>query len=329
VREAVHSIPDFAFERGGRLAELRVGFATHGSLNRARTNAVLVTHGTSANRHTYDVYIGPGRAFDTERYFVIAVDAIGGGTSSSPKDGLGPDFPRYTIRDMVRAQHHLLTEGLKLSSLVAVGGPSMGAFQALEWGIQHPGFAQGLLLIVPAARAPANIKAVIDTMIEVVKLDPEWNGGRYASNPVEGLRRAGMVFGTWFLSDLYLESLRTPEQYEAALMVMANAFTQWDAVSWMWRYLATREHDVSAPFGGDMAGALRRVTARTLVMPGATDRVLPTFGARELHEGIPGAVLVEIPSVLGHMAQNPLGMGTDTIEHRFVDAALADFLKRL
>ena len=327
MREAVHIIPEFTFECGETLKEMKVGYVTHGALNQRKDNAVLVTHGTSANRHTFDVYIGPGRAFDTDRYFVIAVDAIGGGTSSSPKDGLGIDFPRYSIRDMVKAQHDLVVKGLNLPGILATGGSSMGAFQALEWGIAFPDFMKGLLLIVPAAKAPNSIKAVIDTMIAVVKLDPKWNAGRYTENPTAGLSAAGMVFGAWFLSDLYLESRTTPAAYEEALMVMARAYVNWDAVSWMWRYLASREHDASKPFGGDMKIALGRVRAKTLVMPSATDRVLPLFGAHELRDGIAGAIYAEIDSVMGHMAQNPCD--ADTSEHRFVDAKIANFLRTL
>lgn len=327
MQEAVHLIPEFTFESGATLQQMKVGYATHGALNGRKDNAVLVTHGTSANRHTFDPYIGPGRAFDTSRYFVIAVDAIGGGASSSPRDGLGIDFPRYSIRDMVRAQHHLVTRGLRLPGLLATGGSSMGAFQALEWGIQFPDVVKGLLLIVPAARAPNNIKAVIDTMIEIVKLDPLWQAGRYKENPVRGLSAAGMVFSTWFLSDYYLEAMATPAAYEDALMVMARAYSTWDAVSWMWRYLASREHDASKPFGGDMTKALATVKARALIMPSATDRVLPLFGAHELRAGIADAVYEEIPSIMGHMAQNPAD--TNCSEHRFVDAKIAQFLQGL
>ena len=327
MREAVHVIPEFAFECGATLKKMKVGYATHGTLNERKDNAILVTHGTSANRHTFDPYIGPGKAFDTSKYFVISVDAIGGGTSSSPKDGLGIDFPRYSIRDMVRAQHDLATKGLNLPRIVATGGSSMGAFQALEWGIHFPDFVKGLLLIVPAAKSPNNIKAVIDTMIEVVKLDPKWNAGRYTQNPTQGLSAAGMVFGTWFLSDLYLESRTTPAAYDEALMVMAKAYVNWDAVSWMWRYLASREHDASKPFHGDMKTALGRVKAKALVMPSATDRVLPLFGAHELRDGIVGAVYEEIPSVMGHMAQNPVE--TNTLEHRFVNEKITRFLEQL
>ena len=327
MQEAVHVIPGFRFESGATLAQMKVGYVTHGALNARKDNAVLVTHGTSANRHTFDPYIGPGNAFDTDRYFVIAVDGIGGGTSSSPKDGPGVDLPRYSIRDMVRAQHHLVTQGLQLPGLLATGGSSMGAFQALEWGIHFPEFVRGLLLIVPAARAPNNIKAVIDAMIEIVKLDPLWQGGRYTRNPTQGLAAAGMVFSTWFLSDLYLEAMSTPAAYDDALKVMARAYSSWDAVSWMWRYLASREHDASLPFGGDMKAALGRVKARALIMPSATDRVLPLFGAHELRAGIGDNVYKEIPSIMGHMAQNPADVNSS--EHRFVDATIARFLQGL
>lgn len=327
MQEAVHVIPEFTFECGAELRDMKVGYVTHGALNVRRDNAILVTHGTSANRHTFDCYIGPGRAFDTERYFVIAVDAIGGGTSSSPADGFGIDFPRYTIRDMVRAQHDLVSRGLNLPGVLATGGSSMGAFQALEWGINFPDFVRGLLLLVPAARAPVNIKAVIDTMVEVIKLDPDWNAGRYTRNPTQGLAAAGMLFSTWFVSDTYLETRTTASAYDDALKIMAKAFVQWDAVSLMWRYLASREHDASKPFGGDMCKALAKVKAKTLVMPSATDRVLPIFGAHELRDGIAGAQYTEIPSILGHMAQNPFDSSTP--EHRFVDRTIADFLARL
>ena len=261
-------------------------------------------------------------AHDEER-----LDAIGGGASSSPRDGLGVDFPRYTIRDMVRAQHHLVSHELNLPGLLATGGSSMGAFQALEWGILYPDFVKGLLLLVPAAKAPNNFKAVVDAMIEVIKLDPAWQGGRYARNPSDGLWVAGMVFGTWFVSDAYLELQNTEASYRDALTIMSRTYATWDATSWMWRYLASRDHDVSQPFGGDMKKALRAVRAKALIMPSSTDRVLPPFCAHELRDGLPDQRYVEIPSVMGHMAQNPGDV--ESKEHRFVGESISEFLSQL
>jgi homoserine O-acetyltransferase len=123
--DAVHVIPEFTFESGEKLANMKVGYATHGKLNEAKSNAILVTHGASGVRTSNAPLIGPGKAYDTDKYFVITVDAVGGGNSSQPKDGLGTKFPKYTIRDMVRAQHDLLTKGLGLARVIAIGGPSM------------------------------------------------------------------------------------------------------------------------------------------------------------------------------------------------------------
>src|SRR6185437_4201335 len=155
---------DFEFENGSVLPELRVAYETHGNLSPGRDNAILLVHGTSGGRHAFDALIGPGKTFDTERNFVITVDAIGGGDSSSPKDGLGQDFPRYTIRDMMAAQHALVTRGLELTTLRAVGGSSMGSFAALEWGIHHPEMVRSLILLVPSPKAEANFQLTVDLM---------------------------------------------------------------------------------------------------------------------------------------------------------------------
>jgi homoserine O-acetyltransferase len=327
-QEAVHVIPEFVFESGARLPNMKVGYVTHGTLSPAKDNAILVTHGTSGNRNSYNLFIGPGKAFDTDRYFVITVDAIGGGLSSSPKDGLGLGFPRYTIRDMVRAQHDLVTRGLGLPGLLAVGGASMGSFQAIEWGIHYPGFARGLLLIVPAASSDQLFASIVDAMVATVQLDPAWSEGRYTQNPAEGLRRAGMIFFPWLWSDEWLANLKTEEEYEKAKMAFGNGWASgWDATSWMYRYLASRGHNVGKPFGGSVEQALARVQARALIMPSVTDRLIPPAYARELYRGIRQATYVEIPSIAGHLGCCP---GSDkSAEYAFISARLKEFLEGL
>src|SRR5215510_2683509 len=165
-------IYDFAFENGAVLPELRVAYEARGKLSARRDNAILLVHGTSGDRHAFDSMIGPGKTFDTDKNFVITVDAIGGGESSSPKDGLGQDFPRYTIRDMMAAQHALVTRALELATLRCVGGSSMGAFVSLEWGIHHPEMVRSLILLLPSPKADANFQLAIDLMTSVVALDP-------------------------------------------------------------------------------------------------------------------------------------------------------------
>lgn len=327
-QEAVHVIPEFTFESGAKLQNMRVGYVTHGRLSPAKDNAILITHGTSGNRNSYNIFIGPGKAFDADRYFVIAVDAIGGGNSSSPKDGLGAGFPRYTIRDMVRAQHDLVTRGLGLTGLLAVGGPSMGSFQAVEWGIHYPMLMKGLLLIVPAGSSDQLFASIVDAMVATMQLDPNWSDGRYTQNPAEGLRRAGMIFFPWLWSDEWLGQLKTDEEYQKALVAFGNGWAaNWDATNWMYRYLASRGHNVAKPFGGDMGQALARVQARALVMPSVSDRLIPPSYARILYRGVKNATYVEIPSIAGHLGCCP--SSDKSAEYAFITARVKEFLESL
>ncbi len=324
VQDAVHIVPGYTFENGGTMQNMKVGYSTWGRLNPEGTNAVLVTHATNGIRKSFERYIGSGKAFDTEKYFVIAVDAIGGGLSSAPADGMGMNFPRYTIRDMVKAQYDLVTNGLKLKGLLAVGGPSMGSFQALEWGINYPDFVKGLICIVPGGRSSNNFKAIVDAMLATVQLDPAWQGGQYVKNPVDGLKRAGMIFVTWLRSDAFFQSLQTKEEYQAGLMQFADAYATWDARNWMYRYFASRDHDVSQPFGGNMAAALGRIKAKVLIMPSASDRLIPAVNAQELQKGIQVSKYVEIPSILGHLAYFPASDSAP--EYAFLSKYVSEFL---
>lgn len=305
--EAVHTLSTFTFESGETLDAMRVGFVTHGQLNEQGKNAVLVLPGTANTRHSFDGYIGAGRAIDTSRYFVIAVDAIGGGTSSQPEEGLGMRFPRYSVRDMVHAQHAFLVEAFerRLFPLHAVVGASMGAFQALEWAIGYPDLMHRTVLLVPSARIGNIFRMVARHMAEIIALDPRWNGGEYAEQPVDGLRAAGRFYYPWTVTDDHLEGL-SAQALERELAASGERFARWDAWSLIRRYQASSGHDVSAPFGGDLARALAEVRARTLIMPSATDRLLGTEGARAIARHVHGARYLEISSRCGHFGWRPI-----------------------
>jgi len=316
---------DFEFESGPVLPELRVAYETRGTLDSGRDNAILLVHGASGDRHAFEPMIGPGKTFDTDKYFVITVDAIGGGESSSPKDGLGQDFPRYTIRDMMAAQHALITRGLELATLRAVGGSSMGSFVSLEWGIHHPEMVRSLILLLPSPKAEANFQLTVDLMTSVIALDPQWNGGRYTHNPVEGLRLAGMLYYPWAVSAPYLDRIPAA-QLAKEIEESAQSYGNWDANSLVLRYAASRAHDVAAPFGGDMTAALSQVAAPTLILPSASDRLLRLDGARLIRDGVKHASYAEIPSDLGHHAG---GTAPDTPEGRFIDRRIRAFLAKV
>ena len=318
----IFSILDFQIEDGSVLPDLHVAYETRGTLAAGRDNAILLLPGAIGDRHAFDAIVGPGTIFDTDKYFVITVDPIGGGDSSSPAEGMGQDFPRYTIRDMMEAEHALVSRELGLSRLYAIGGLSMGSFVALEWGIHHPEMVGSLVLLAPSPKSDAGFRLTVDLVNTVIALDPEWQGGHYSRNPVEGLRHAGMLFYPWVVSAAYLDRISSHD-LAAGLEDMARAFADWDANALVLRYAAYRAHDVSAPFDGDMITALARVTAPTLVLASATDRLVGIEGARRIADGLKHARYAEIPSDRGHRAvRAPPG----TSEADFIDRQIRGFL---
>ena len=325
--EAVWTLGRFVFETGGEIPDMRVGYVTWGTPNADKSNAILLVPGTSGNRHAYDAHIGPGKTYDTDKYFVISADPIGGGTSSSPKDGLGTAFPRYTIRDMVRVQHEMVTKALGVTKLLAVGGSSMGSFQTVEWGINFPDAMGGLIMIVPAARSDHHFAAVVDAFEAMITLDPNYRDGKYTENPVEGIRRAALVYFPWLSSDEYLVSL-DEAAYKAAQKAAGEAWVRnWDANSMLWRYFASRDFDAAKPFGGDMMRALAQVKAPALLLPSMTDRTIPGYLTRELYRGLRGKVeYAEIPSIKGHSAG---GAPPGTAEYGYISEKIRGFLAGL
>jgi homoserine O-acetyltransferase len=302
----IYLLSEFTFENGQTLTDLKIGYETHGTLNDARDNAVLVTHPASGNKDAYDLFIGIGKAFDPDNYFVITVDAIGGGASSAPSDGLGPKFPAYTVRDMVRAQHELLRGGFGLRRIVAVAGPQMGAFQALEWGIMYPDYMAGLIMITPSARSDRQVHALLDAMTAAVRLDPAYQGGYYDTDPVDGLVTAGMIYFPWLYTADYLQTIEDDAAFATGIRAPGAAWAEeWDANDLLYRFQAMRDYDATAPFEGDLRAALRQVEAQALIMPSTHDRILPIEMARDLFAGIPDATYVELSSRLGHLACCP------------------------
>ena len=303
--ESAHVLDSFEFDSGETLRDLKIGYATHGKPNRAKDNAILLMPGTANTRHAADGYIGPGNALDTDRYFIIASDAIGAGTSSRPHDGLGGKFPRYNVRDMVRAQYRLIFEGFGISRLKAVMGASMGAFQSLEWSIHFPSSAERAILLVPSFRAGNIFRTIVGSMIRVIESDPNWNDGMYCRPPVDGLRLAGRLYFPWTVADEHLQRL-DPAELERELGLTVERSASWDAWDLIRRYQASCSHDIAQPFGGDEKAALARVQIPLLVMPTTTDRLLGIDGAKAIARLAPRSQYHEIPSERGHLGWRPV-----------------------
>src|SRR3954470_7426791 len=132
---------DLKLESGEAIRDFCISYVTHGTLNAAKSNAILMVTAISGNHHRIDYLIGPGRALDPTKYFIIATDAIGNGLTTSPSTSKAQpmmQFPRFNMRDMVSSEQRLVAEKFGIKKLVAVIGASMGGMQALQWGVSHP-----------------------------------------------------------------------------------------------------------------------------------------------------------------------------------------------
>ena len=199
---------DFRFADGSTLPELRIHYRTLGTLRRDAaghaTNVVLVMHGTGGSGASLvDSPTGralfaselfqPGQPLDARTYFIVVPDGLGHGKSSKPSDGLHARFPRYGYRDMVQAEYRLVTEGLHADHLRLAMGTSMGGMHTWMWGEEHPDFMDALM---PLASLPVQIagrnRMWRKVAIDAIRLDPQWNGGEYATQPA-GLRVASQM----------------------------------------------------------------------------------------------------------------------------------------
>ena len=132
---------DLKLESGEAIKDFSISYVTHGTLNAKKSNAILMVTAISGNHHRLDFMIGPGKALDPDKYFIVCTDAIANGLSTSPSNSKAQprmSFPKFTIRDMVESQYRLMKEKLGIDHVVAVVGPSMGGMQVLQWGVSHP-----------------------------------------------------------------------------------------------------------------------------------------------------------------------------------------------
>src|SRR4051794_27861852 len=171
---------DLKLESGEAIKDFAISYVTHGTLNAKKSNAILMVTAISGNHHRIDFMIGPGKALDPQKYFIICTDAIGNGLTSSPSNSkMQPrmQFPKFSIRDMVESQHRLLREKFGIEHVVAVIGPSMGGMQVLQWGVSHPDYMDALVAMVPLAKTPAWSVAVMEASRKAITNDLAWNNG--------------------------------------------------------------------------------------------------------------------------------------------------------
>lgn len=330
----VVSIGDLHLEEGETIKDCRLAVATHGTLNANKDNVVLIpTWYSGTSKIMGDVYVGPGRALDPAKYYIIVVNQIGNGLSSSPHNTPAPNgmrnFPKVRIGDDVAAQHRLLTEVFKINRLALVVGGSMGAQQTYEWAVRYPDMVERAAPIAGTAQNTLHDKLFADTLVEAITSDPGFNGGSYASSAdvLKGLARHATLWGvmgwsTEFYAKRRHEQLGFPSLDEFVTNFMVEYFRSMDpndliSMAWKWQH-----GDVARNTGGDLAAALRRIKAKTFVMPIDHDMFFPPIDCERECRLIAGAQFRPIRSIDGHLAL----FGADPEFIKQVDQHLSELL---
>ena len=331
-------------ECGRTLTPVIQTYETYGELSPERDNAILIFHALSGDAHVagyhspqdtkpgwWDCLVGPGKPFDTDKYFVICANVIGGCKGSTGPASINPstgtpyglDFPMVTIGDMVKAQKRLI-EHLGIDRLLTVTGGSMGGMLALDWAVRYPASTASVIAIATSARLSAQGIAFNEVGRQAIMADTNWQGGNYGkSAPQAGLAIARMVGHITYLSeeqmrakfgrrlqnrDTFGYDFETEFQVESYLRYQGNKFVQrFDANSYLYITKAIDYFDLASTNGyRSLVEALEGVQSEFLIVSFSSDWLYPTAESKEIVKalqanGVPTTFL-EIPNAYGHDA---------------------------
>jgi len=338
-----HHPGELTLTSGVKLGPITIAYETYGTLNANGSNGILVCHAWSGDAHAagryddqddkpgwWDEAIGPGKAFDTDKYFVVCSNVLGGCSGSTGPASINPQtdkpyaltFPVVTIADMVEAQR-LLADHLGVGAWLTVTGGSMGGMQALQWSVSYPQRVRSVIVLASTAQLSPQTIALNEVPRQAIYADPNWNKGNYydGPRPDAGLAVARMIGHITFLSDASMREkfgrrLQFSEKYgynfesefevESYLRYRGQSFTKrFDANSFLYLSKAMDYFDLSYGLPS-LSAAFDNVTARFLIISYTSDWLYPSWQSKDLvrallQSGI-DATYVEIDSDYGHDA---------------------------
>ncbi|MCF7797346.1 MAG: alpha/beta fold hydrolase [Lentisphaeria bacterium] len=314
----VADIGDLTLENDQVIRDCQVGYRTFGKLNFWKSNVVIFPSwfgGTSAG--TANLVGGPDKLVDSTKYYVICLDALGDGISSSPENSVtqpGEEFPRFTIGDMVKSQYRLLTEVLGLKKIYAVIGGSMGGMQAFEWAVRYPDFMKKVIPYVGSTRLTSNDLLFIEAELSAIR------NGKACGMPEEGIREiVARIQSMVVQTPAYRVRNTSPETFPDYLAGVDAGFeTFFRTNDWEAQLYAMQSHDIARPFDGDMEQAAKAVRAGMLIIVSQQDHIVNPTPAIEFAR-LTGAELVVFENDCGHLAPGCEMARFVEIVHQFLD----------
>ncbi len=310
---AVFELGSFALQSGQVLADAKLVYRVYGTLAPDRSNVVLYPTSYGDQHADIEWLIKPDGILDPRRWLIVIPNMFGNGLSTSPShlQGAPADFA-VTHHDNVAAQDRLLREVLGVEELALVYGWSMGAQQAYHWAVLHPDRVRRIAAVCGTARTSDHNVVFLRSLEAALQADPAWDGVRFASRPVRGLRAFARIYASWAASQaFYRKAIYRQLGYSDLDDYLVRS---WEGARWfrhpadllaMLRTWIACDVAANPIHRGDLGAALASIKAKALVMPSATDLYFTPEDCAADAAAIPGARCVTIPSIWGHRAGNP------------------------
>ena len=312
------SLGDFKLQSGEVLRDCRIGYRTAGTMNAEKSNIIVIPTWAGGKTEQWVPNVGPGKMADTSKYYVILIDALSNGVSSSPSNSLAQPrmiFPKITMRDMVDTEHELLTQVLHINHVKAFMGISMGGMQTFQWMVEYPDFMDKAIPIVGSPRQAPYDLVHWQAQIDAIKDNKDWNGGDYTKNPA---RDAEYEFGAILLkTPEEFNKAHTREQVLKELVHAKQSEEGSDANNKIRQVEAMMSINVAEPYGDSLEKAAAAVKAKVLVIVGKEDHTVTPGPAIEFAHDL-GAQLLVIDDGCGHQY----------CDYDKVGKAVAEFLEK-
>jgi len=331
----VYIIENFKNEKGIILPKAVIVYGTYGHLNKAHDNVILLPSHYMAGFRGYEWLIGPGKALDTSKLFLVCSELFGNGRSSSPSNTPepfhGPRFPVMNIRDNVEAVHQLLTKELGINHIRAVIGFSMGCQQAFQWAVSYPNFMDKIVGTSGTAKTYGHGIVRLEGQIAAITTDAEFKNGDYLNQPLKGIQAFSVVWTGWLYSqewwrkELWKDPKNPKQTFEEVLNEYKTNFIPGaDANNLILQMRTWEENNVgnTPGFNGDVEAALKSIKVPVLYMPSETDLYFPVSDALYEKDFIKKVVFKPIPSLWGHTA----GAAPNPEDAKFLNDNIAQFL---
>ena len=325
---------DVKLQSGETLLSAKLAYKTYGSLNKEKSNVIVLPTFYTGTHYRNEGFFGVKRAINPEKHFIISINLFGNGLSTSPSNSIkqkGSKFPTITLFDNVACQHKLITQHLNINKIALVTGWSMAGCQSYQWASQYPDMVEAILPFCASAKTSLHNFVFLEGIKAALCADPIWNNGDYISPPINGLKAFGRVYAGWAFSQSFFREKKYKNlgfnNVEELLIDWENDHVKnWDANNLLTKLSTWQKGDISAgsKYNGNFIQALESIKAKTIIIPCSHDLYFPPEDNEFEAKHIKNAELRIYNSIWGHCVANP---GNDEGFEIALDKAINDLLE--